>query len=129
MNENFVKIITPFLFFFVLFSSCTGSQNQSPKIKFNLSEFTDNGLRRLPKGELTPINYEFCIPADEKILQDIRSIDTTACVYKGSRGRSGCTDKEWLVICSSYQPGFKKVITKLVKLKYIREINETFWEN
>jgi len=108
--------------------SCGSSQDQNSKINFNLSEFTDDGLRERPKGEFSAINYEFCIPASEETLKEVQAIDSTAGVMKGSKGRSGCTDKEWLVIGSSRQPGFKTVITKLASLKYIRKINETFWE-
>jgi hypothetical protein len=61
-------------------------------------------------------------------LKEVQSIDSTVSVMKGSKGRSGCSDKEWLCIGSSRQPGFKKVIEKLASLKYIRQINETFWE-
>jgi len=116
------------IFVVQLLCSCGGAQPQDPKIKFDLSEFTDEGLRERPKGEFSAISYEFCIPADEKILQEVQAIDSTAGVLKGSKGRSGCSDKEWLCIGNSHQAGFKKVITKLAGLSYIRKITETFWE-
>ena len=125
--RKFIIILILIPVFTWLFS-CSSSKDQNSKINFNLSEFTDDGLRERPKGEFSAINYEFCIPASEETLKEVQAIDSTAGVMKGSKGRSGCTDKEWLVIGSSRQPGFKTVITKLASLKYIRKINETFWE-
>lgn len=115
-------------FISLLILSCGSAEQQSPKITFDLSEFTSDGLREKPKGEFISINYEFCIPASEETLKEVQAIDSTVGVMKGAKGRSGCSDKEWLCIGSSHQPGFKMVITKLAALKYIRKINETFWE-
>ena len=124
---HFFKI-SILLFVSVFTLSCNGSNSQDPKITFDLSEFTDNGMRERPKGEFNSINYEFCIPANDETLKEVRAIDTTVGVMKGAKGRSNCSDKEWLCIGSSYQPGFKKVISKLASLNYIRKIDETFWE-
>lgn len=98
------------------------------KIRFNLDEFNDDGMRERPKGEFSAISYEFCIPADEEIYKEVLKIDSTAAFYKGSKGRSGCSEKEWLCIGSSRRTGFKQVILKLAELSYIRQISETFWE-
>lgn len=98
------------------------------KIKIDLNEFNDSGMRKDPGGESSSIHYEFCIPADEEIYKEVFKIDSTASYYKGSKGRSACSDKEWLCIGSSRQPGFKQVIQKLAELSYIRQITETFWE-
>jgi len=120
-----VIIILLLLFFF----SCSSSKpNYSDKIKFKLNEFTDDGMRKNSAGEYSSINYEFCIPAEEEAYKEVFKIDSTAAFYKGSKGRSACSDKEWLCIGSSRQPGFKKVIKKLAELPYIRQITETFWE-
>ena len=98
------------------------------KITFELSEFTEEGLRERPKGEFSSINYEFCIPASDSIFSYVSSIDKSLGVYKTSKGRSGCSDKEWLCIGSSRQAGFKETIKKLANLPYIKKISETFWE-
>jgi hypothetical protein len=116
------------LLFALFLFSCGSSQEQNPKIKFNLDEFTNDGQREMPKGVFNYINYEFCIPANDETLKEVQAIDSTVGVMKGSKGRSGCTDKEWLCIGSSRQAGFRKVIEKLATVKYIRQINETFWE-
>ncbi len=98
------------------------------KITLNLDEFNEDGMRERPKGEFSSTFYEFCIPATDEAAKEVQSIDPTAGIYKTSKGRSGCTDKEWLCISKTRQPDFKKVILKLAELNYIRKISETFWE-
>ncbi|MBZ0201455.1 MAG: hypothetical protein K8I03_00405 [Ignavibacteria bacterium] len=98
------------------------------KIRIDLEKFTSDGYRVHPGGEKSAINYEFCIPASDSVYAEVLAIDPTAGVLKGSKGRSGCSEKEWLVIGSSRQPGFKDVLKKLARLEYIRKITETFWE-
>lgn len=98
------------------------------KIRINLREFYDDGYRKMPDAQGSPANYEFCIPANDSALNEVLAIDITAGVMKGSKGRSGCSDKEWLCIGSTRQRGFKEVLKKLSSLKYIRKITETFWE-
>lgn len=98
------------------------------KITFNLDDFNEEGLRERPKGEFSSTNYEFCIPATDEAANEVKSIDPTVDIYKTSKGRSGCSDKEWLCIGGTRQKDFKKVILKLAELNYVRRISETFWE-
>lgn len=98
------------------------------KITIKLDDFNYEGYRKSPDGGTHTINYEFCIPANDSIFSYVSSIDKTLGLYKTSKGRSGCSDKEWLCIGSSLQPGFKNTIIKLAGLSYIRKISETFWE-
>jgi hypothetical protein len=98
------------------------------KIRIDLSKFNDEGYRVHPDGEKSSTSYEFCIPANDSVLAEVKTIDPTAGEMKGSKGRSGCSEEEWLVIGSTRQSGFKEVLRKLSELKYIRKITETFWE-
>ena len=98
------------------------------KISLDLKQFNDDGYRERPKGEFSSTNYEFCIPGNDETAKEVMAIDPTIGVYKTSKGRSGCTDKEWLCIGSTRQANFKNVILKLASLSYIRKISETFWE-
>lgn len=98
------------------------------KITFDLNDFNNEGYRKRIGEEMSTINYEFCIPASDSIFSYVSSIDKSLGVYKTSKGRSGCSDKEWLCIGSSRQAGFKDTIKKLAGLPYIRKISETFWE-
>lgn len=98
------------------------------KITLDLDEFTEDGLRERPQGEFSATSYEFCIPATDEAANEVIAIDPMLGIYKTSKGRSGCTDKEWLCISSTRQPNFKSVILKLAALNYVRRISETFWE-
>lgn len=98
------------------------------KIRIDLTKFNDEGYRVYPDGEKSATSYEFCIPANDSLLAEVKAIDPLAGEMKGSKGRSGCTDEEWLVISSTLKPGFKEIIRKLAELKYIKKITETFWE-
>ena len=98
------------------------------KIKIDLSQFNDEGYRVYPNGEKSSAHYEFCIPAVDSLLAEVKAIDPEAGEMKGSKGRSGCSDQEWLVISSTLKPGFKDIIKKTAELKYVRKITETFWE-
>jgi hypothetical protein len=97
------------------------------KITLNLNEFNSDGMRERG-GEFSSTNYEFCIPATDEAMAEVMAIDPTSGIYKKSKGRSGCSDNEWLVIGSSRQKSFKNVILKLASLDYVRKISETFWE-
>ena len=105
-----------------------GNSLTESKIRFDLTTFNDEGYRVHPDGEKSSANYEFCIPANDSVLNIVKAIDPTAGEMKGSKGRSGCTDKEWLVIGSTRQSNFKEVLKKLAGLDFIRKITETFWE-
>ncbi len=74
------------------------------KIKFDYSSIDDNGLRN---GEVS-VDYEFCIPADAAILDQVMKIDQGVRVMKSSKGRIGCTDQQWLCINSTHSVSWKK---------------------
>jgi hypothetical protein len=124
----------------VLFIACTGTKNNAgatgiqitgdtSKINIDLSQYKDDGEHILPNNEFGGyIHYEFCIPATEEALDEVQRIDSTAGALKKSKGRSGCSDQEWLIIGSSRQINFKQVLLKLSGLSYIRKISQTFWE-
>ena len=127
-KKIFMSVIPVILPLFFLVSCSSADHTYSEKIKFDISRFTEDGFRKGTDGSLSPIHYEFCIPANGEIYKEVLKIDSTAALYKGSKGRSACSDKEWLCIGSSRQAGFKSVIKKLAELNYIRQITETFWE-
>lgn len=126
-----MRIITAILVLSsILYFGCSASdkQTQSDKINFDLSKFDNEGYRTAPDGSKSSAHYEFCIPASDSVLAEILSIDPDAGVMKGSKGRSGCSDKEWLVVSPTRKAGFKDIIKKLAALQYIRKISETYWE-
>lgn len=110
-----------------MLSDVIGDSSQS-KIKIDLSQFNDEGYRVYPNGEKSSAHYEFCIPAVDSLLAEVKAIDPEASEMKGSKGRSGCSDREWLVISSTRKQGFKDIIKRTAELNYVRKISETFWE-
>lgn len=97
------------------------------KIKFDLAEIRDDGLRGPPDG-LTSVSYEFCVPANEKIYAEIRKIDRTVQIHPGSRGRIGCLKTEALCIGATHQKDWRKALETLAALNYVKEIRECFFE-
>lgn len=118
-----------FLVLFILFSSAfqcptkTDKINQD-KINFDYSAIDDAGLRN---GEVA-VDYEFCIPADQSILDQVMKIDQGVRVMKSSKGRIGCTDQQWLCINSTHSPNWKKKLYAIASLNYVEKIEETFYE-
>jgi len=118
-----------FLLLVILFSSAfqcpkkTDKVNQA-KIKFDYAAIDDSGLRN---GEVA-VDYEFCIPADQQILDQVMKIDQGIRVMKSSRGRIGCTAQQWLCINSTHSPDWEKKLYAIASLSYVERIEETFYE-
>jgi hypothetical protein len=115
----------------------TGCSSSSPerksdlqdisKIKFSLDNIHPDGLRGPPDG-LVSVAYEFCIPADEKIYQEVRRIDPSVKIHHGSRGRVGCSKDQALCVGETHQSRWREVLKELSSLKYVAEIRECFFE-
>ena len=119
------------LLFAIVFVSCSHSKlPEDPivwkKIKMDFRKFNNEGLAG-PTGGQVSGNYEFCIPASEKYWKQVKKIDKTA-ERSGGKGRIGCSEKEWMVIGSTHQKNFQRVIFELASMPYIMEIQETFYE-
>lgn len=120
-----------FLFFsgiIAIFTACGASPNRNDpapwaKIHLNFREIDANGLKN---G--VAVNYEFCVPAEEKFYKTVQKIDPTLQLMKGSKGRVGCSEKEWLLVGSTKQKNYRTVLYDLAALPYITRIEETFWE-
>lgn len=119
-----------FLSLFVL-ACARKSQPDDPtvwrKIKMDLNRLDENGLAG-PAGGKVAVNYEFCIPAQEKNRKEVQRIDKTARVQKQSKGRIGCQAGTWLVIGSTHQQYHRRVLYDLAALPYVQQIQETFFE-
>jgi hypothetical protein len=120
-----------FLFLFIVFVGCRQQQVvEDPaawrKITMDFRRFDADGLAGPADGKVSA-NYEFCIPAKEKYWRQVQKIDTTARKSAG-KGRVACSNQEWLVIGSTHQPRFQRVLFELASLPFVREIQETFYE-
>lgn len=97
------------------------------KIKLDFRKFDEDGLSGPADGKVST-HYEFCIPAEEKAWKQVKKIDPTASLMKGSSGRSGCLPDRWLVTGNTHQPHFKRVLYELARLPFVEKIQETFFE-
>jgi len=97
------------------------------KVKLDFKRFDADGLAGAADSKGS-VHYEFCIPADEKAWEKVHDIDSTAQKIPGSKGRSGCTDKQWLVIGCTHQKNYQRVLYELAALPFVARIEETFWE-
>ncbi len=97
------------------------------RIHLDFSQLDADGLSGPPDGKVA-VNYEFCIPAAEKNWQAVQKIDRTARRQGQSKGRIGCRDDQWLVIGSTHQPRYQRVLYELGSLSYVERIEQTFWE-
>jgi hypothetical protein len=97
------------------------------KIDIDLDKLNEEGLYGPPDG-LRALDYEFCIPADEALLDEVKAIDSSVVFYRKSPGRIGCQTEQYLCIGNTHQENFRHVLCKLAALSYVNLIQETFWE-
>jgi hypothetical protein len=97
------------------------------KIKFQLEDIHADGLRGPPDG-LVAVPYEFCVPSDERVQQEILRIDPSLQIQRGAHGRAGCAANQSLAIGETNQPRWREVLQALSSLTYIDEIRECFYE-
>ena len=105
----------------------TGNWPGAEKIKFRLNNIRADGLRGSPDG-LVAVAYEFCIPADEGVYEEVLRIDPGIQIYAASPGRIACADNQTLSIGGTNQPHWRAVLQELASLSYIVEIRECFFE-
>lgn len=96
------------------------------KIKLDFKRLDEQGLAGPANGKVA-VQYEFCIPAEARYRRAVQKIDRTV-QQNGGKGRIGCSDQEWLMIGSTHQARYKRVLYELASLPYVRRIEETFWE-
>jgi len=97
------------------------------KITFDLSKLNAQGLYGPPDG-LRALDYEFCIPARQECIEEVRRIDPTLHVYQGSKGRIGCSRGEALCIGNTGQTNWREVLLKLAGLPYVKRIEQAYFE-
>jgi hypothetical protein len=101
--------------------SCSG------KLDFDLAELDENGLIGPPDGKVA-VSYELCVPKDQKLVDEVRSIDPSIAIHADSRGRIGCSPMEVLCLGSTHQRSFREILERLCALPYVRRIERTWFE-
>ena len=101
--------------------SCSG------KLDFDLAELDNNGLIGPPDGKVA-VSYELCVPKDQKLVDEVRSIDPSIAIHADSRGRIGCSPMEVLCLGSTHQRSSREILERLCGLPYVRRIERTWFE-
>ena len=99
----------------------------SPKIGFDINVLDKEGLIGPPGGKVA-LNYEFCIPANNRYINEVRQIDPSLQFHKKSKGRIACSKAEWLCIGNTHQEYAKMKLQRLAELTFIKRIERTYFE-
>ena len=97
------------------------------KLEFDPSKLDEHGLLG-PEGGKVALSYEFCVPKDQKLVDQVRAIDATVAIQASSPGRIGCEPTEVLCVGSTYQEGFLDVLAALCDLEYVARIERAVFE-
>lgn len=100
------------------------SKKAHKKIQFEYKTIDDKGYLN---GEAI-IDYEFCIPKNEKKVAGVMSIDSTTAMPRRAKGRIGCSEDEWLCIVNNHSPGWKERLFAIASLPYVKRIVQTHYE-
>ena len=113
----------------VHWSSCANQKilDPSPKIGFDINALDKEGLLGDSKGRVA-VNYEFCIPANNAFIVEVRGIDPSLSIHKRSPGRVACTAEQWLCIGSTHQEYARLKLQRLAELHYVKRIERTHFE-
>ena len=96
------------------------------KITFDLTNISPEGLIG-NHNNLRSLSYEFCIPKNSQYLFQIKDLDSTIS-FSNSKGRIGCTEKEYLCIGDTHKPNWREILIGIAKLSYVAKINQFFGE-
>jgi hypothetical protein len=117
----FIVLSTSFLL-----SNCNRhvTQDDINKIQFDYSKIDNTGLRH----EGVSVDYEFCIPAKKSNGKKILGIEPETQIFSKSKGRSGCSDSEWLCIISNHDNAWKEKLFAIASLPFVERIRQTDYE-
>ena len=128
---SMLKLRMFFLVLTVLASCRPHSIPENPetwkKVDIDFHSLDADGLTG-PPGAKVAVNYEFCIPSGEAAWKEISKIDSTARRQSGGKGRVGCAKDETLVIGSTHQKRYQRVLYDLASLPFVRKIKTVYWE-
>jgi len=100
------------------------TQDDINKIQFNYTQMDNTGNRY----EGVSVDYEFCIPAKKSYGKKVLGIEPKAQILSQSKGRSGCSDSEWLCIISNHDDRWKQKLFAISALPFVERIRQTDYE-
>ena len=123
------KPTTILLFFCSLYLSCANQKilHPSPKIGFDINALDKEGLIGPPDGKVA-VSYEFCIPAHNDYVSQVRKIDPSLKIHKKSKGRVACSKAEWLCIGNTHQEYARMKLQRLAEMPFIKRIERSYFE-
>lgn len=107
-------------------TQATTANSVLQKINFDISQISPDGLIGSPNG-LRSLSYEFCIPATEKHLNEVRLINPDIQVSR-SPGRIGCAKNQYLCIGETHHSQWREILMAIAKLDYVQRIDQFFGE-
>ena len=102
-------------------------RREREKIGFDLAEIGTDGLEG-EAGAERAVDYEFCLPAKDSYVTQVRVIDPTLQLYPGVPGRTGCKAGEILAIGNTHRAEWRESLERLAALRYVRRIERTRFE-
>ena len=97
------------------------------KITFDISATSQEGSSE-PPDSLSYVSYEFCIPAKDKFLNEVKDIDPTIMFHAHSRGRIGCQTDQYLCIGTIQSSQWREILMSIAKLDYVERIDRFYGE-
>lgn len=97
------------------------------KVEMDLTQIDEDGLRGPPDGKVA-VAYEFAVPDTEECRVQVKAIDSTVKLMRGSRGRVGAGKDECLCVGSTHQRNWRDVLRQLAELSYVDRIIECHFE-
>lgn len=97
------------------------------KITFDIKMISPNGLVG-DLDSLTSVDYEFCLPSEQRFLVEVLLIDPTIKFYHKSRGRINCKSNQYLCIGNTHKPKWKTILLSIAKLDYVERIDRFYGE-
>lgn len=126
-----IFFVLPFFLFCACQQKIKNSLVSNPdvlsKINFDLSVFDENGLYGPTDGKRA-MDYEFCIPSDEKYISLIQKTDPSVAIHKQSKGRINCSSLHYLCLGNTHQARFKEILIQLAGFDFVDRIDPCYFE-
>ncbi len=100
------------------------SKKPLKKIEFDYSVLDKDGMLT----SVAAVDYEFCIPKDDKKVSEIKAIEPNVQIPAMAKGRIGCSKDEYLCIVSTRGDKWKDKLYAIASLPYVKRIIQTHYE-
>ena len=125
MDQTFALIMLVSTFFSVGQTTCQRrpSQQVLQKIEFDHQAIDANGMH-----QGVSVDYEFCIPREQKNIDEVKAIEPEVLISQTSQGRIRCSRPEYLCIVSTRDATWKEKLFRIAALDYVKRMIRTYYE-